>query len=204
MTKPIVAVDIDDVLSKSAEGFATYSNKLWNAGITADDYTEKWAEAWNIPESEAMQRADVYHKTDVAHHFKPIDNALQVLHRLSPHYHFVAVTSRRSQWREVTEQWLDKHFTNVFAEMHFVGMWDADMPLVDKVKATKTVTCQQIGARYLIDDQLKHCSSAAEAGIPAVLFGAYKWNAHDVLPKGVERVHNWLQIEEYFSARRRI
>ncbi|HJQ08525.1 MAG TPA: hypothetical protein VJ836_03545 [Candidatus Saccharimonadales bacterium] len=38
----IIAVDIDDVLSASAEGFVVFSNKQWGTRLTLDDYTEDW------------------------------------------------------------------------------------------------------------------------------------------------------------------
>ena len=40
-------------------------------------------------------------------------------------------------------------------------------------KLTKGMLAKEIKADYLIDDQLKHCSAAAELGIPALLFGVY-------------------------------
>jgi hypothetical protein len=59
--------------------------------------------------------------------------------------------------------------------------------------------CQEIGAGYLIDDNVEHCRLAAEAGVKALLFGEYGWNKHLPTPPGVERVKDWKDVTDYFN-----
>jgi hypothetical protein len=50
-----------------------------------------------------------------------------------------------------------------------------------------------------IDDVL--ADNAAGAGIRALLFGEYAWNASDeVLPQGVDRAKDWPAVAEYFQS----
>ncbi len=86
-----------------------------------------------------------------------------------------------------------------FSQIIFSGIWDDGKQ--DAHKRTKTEILQSIGADFLIDDQLKHCISAADAGIGAVLFGAYPWNRVDTLPRGVTRCSDWSAVLEYFDGR---
>jgi len=38
--KPIIAVDIDDVLANLAQEIVDFSNKNWGTNLTIDDYNE--------------------------------------------------------------------------------------------------------------------------------------------------------------------
>ncbi|HJQ08526.1 MAG TPA: hypothetical protein VJ836_03550 [Candidatus Saccharimonadales bacterium] len=155
---------------------------------------------WNIPVEEAEQRAIYSHEAGVVGNYRCFDNAISVLRRLSRLYDLVIVTSRRATLRLETDAWLEKHFPGLFKQIRYVGMWDADQDFAHKIKQTKTEICREIGTGYLIDDQLKHCISAAEAGIEALLFGNYAWNRHDAeLPRRITRVRNWEDIARYFN-----
>jgi uncharacterized HAD superfamily protein len=203
MVGGIIAVDIDDVLSRSVDGFVDYSNKKWNLNITVDDYTEDWAAVWSVPLEEGVKRSLAYNKSDIFGRFKHYEDAVPVLQKLRTRYELVIVTSRRRILQAETESWLDKHFPGLFSAIHYVGIWD-DLTKDDahhRLNRTKTAICKEIGANYLIDDQLKHCIAAAEAGLEVLLFGAYRWNDHAGLPKRITRVDDWKTIEEYFDAK---
>lgn len=199
----VIAIDIDDVLSASAEGFAVYSNKRWGHTLTTDDYQEEWAKVWGIPLSETLTRAAEFHGSGVVGDYRHFEDALPVLKKLTKNYNLILVTSRRKVLQAETSSWLERYFKGIFKDVHYVGMWDQQRHLVDDVqtsiRATKTQICKEIGASYLIDDQLKHCLDAANAGMTALLFGNYRWNRRDVLPARVIRAGNWQAVEEYFD-----
>ena len=196
-----IAIDIDDVLAASAEAFVAWSNERWGMSLTVDDYEEHWGRMWQLEHDreEAERRADEFHEAGVVGRHRPHEEALPVLKELGDEYDLVIITSRRRSIAAETEEWLKVHYAGVFSEVHFAGMWDSKDP--DRLKATKTEVCRQIGADYLVDDQLKHCLAAAEAGIPAVLFGRYAWNRADKLPHNVTRCEKWEQVRDYFKER---
>jgi len=198
-----IAVDLDDVLSATAEGFIAHTNKLWGHRLRAEDYEDEWAKLWGVPLEEAIQRSELLFK-DVAYvgEYARLDDAPEVLRRLSKRYNLVILTSRRIVLKEVTEAWLEKHFPGVFSEVLFAGIWDGDEHVLAKLHKSKADMCKQIGADYLIDDQLKHCLGAEKAGVTCLLFGEYGWNkTEDALPAGVVRVKNWKEVEDYFDAK---
>jgi uncharacterized HAD superfamily protein len=197
-----IAIDIDDVLSRSAEGFIAFTNKQWGHSLTPDDYQEEWALVWGVELEEAIRRSIVYHASGVVGDYLPHEAAMPVLKRLAKHYDLVVVTSRRQVLRPETDAWIERHFPGIFKELHYAGIWDDysdKQRLTAAIKQTKAEVCRELGADYLIDDQIKHCIGAAEAGIPAILFGNYKWNREPkVLPKQVVRAHHWDEVAEYF------
>jgi uncharacterized HAD superfamily protein len=192
-----IAVDIDDVLSKSAEGFVAFSNERWSMNLTPEDYNEEWAVVWGVSLDEALQRSLEFHASGVIGQYETVDAALPVLERLKKDYDLVVVTSRRSVLKPETDAWIGRHFPGIFKELHYAGIWDnlTNDSVGYALKRTKAELCRELGAEYLIDDQLKHCVGAAEAGIRSLLFAT---RPPDGLPHGITPVENWNAVAEYF------
>jgi uncharacterized HAD superfamily protein len=203
MTRQIIGVDIDDVLSATAEGFTTYSNRRWGNKHKAEQYTEAWAEFWGVSTEEAIKRSDEYHSSGALSRFSYYEQAVPVLRELSKKYKIVVITSRRKTLKTLTDAWLEEHFSGLFEEVHYAGIWDTDdnnHSIEYRLKQTKADVAQQLGVTYLIDDQLKHCVGAADVGIKALLFGNHPATRMAQLPDGVVRAEDWHKVREYFHA----
>ena len=193
MKKPVIAVDIDDTLASHAEAFVEWSNQKYDTRLQVDDYTDHWSEMWQIDREETERRALEFHDEKI-HGDLPIkDDSYDVLKRLSNRFSFVIVTARRQIIVEDTKKWIKQYYEDVFDNIEFVPIWDQDRTL------TKTAICQKLTASYLIDDVPKHCNSAAEAGMKALLFGDYYWTRTAETHENVTRVKNWLEVEKYFD-----
>lgn len=201
MSKPIIAIDIDDVLAANAAGFVKYSNERWGTHLTVEDYDEHWGKIWQVDHAEVERRALELHESGIFAEYNHYEEALDVLQRLKRHYTLLCATSRRLSIKDLTEEWLHKYYPNIFETVHYAGIYDA--AIVDASYArTKKDVLLKIGADYLIDDQLKHCFSAAEAGVQAIVFGDYSWNREDSLPENVTRCLNWSDVGAYFEQRK--
>src|SRR3989442_811615 len=99
-----IAVDIDDVLSRSAEGFIAFSNERWGMQLKPDDYQEEWSVVWGVPLDEALKRSIEYHSSGAVSKYRPYEAALPILKRLAAQYDLVAVTSRRALLRAETDR----------------------------------------------------------------------------------------------------
>lgn len=202
MTKvrPIIAVDIDDVLANNAAGFVAFSNKKWGTNLKVDHYDEHWARVWGIEHDleELVRRRDAFIGSGVHRNFSPTDSAHDILRQLSSRYELHIITSRLLTMKEDTAQWLAEHYGDVFTNqtIHYAGIWDA--PTNNSHFATKVTAIETLGANYLIDDQLKHCEAVAKTGRTALLFGEYSWNRTENLHPNIIRVANWHEVEEYF------
>jgi len=198
-----IAVDIDDVLAANAEGFTAYSNKTWGHTLTSDDYTEEWAVVWGVSLEEAKRRTEAFHLAGVVGEYRHFPSALPVLRHLRKDFDLIVVTSRRSVLKPETDVWLERYFPGIFKAIHFAGIWDGEHHMAQALKQNKAGLCKELGAQYLIDDQLKHCVGAVECGMGALLFGDYRWNQLDKpLPAGITRTADWLAVQEYFDAAR--
>ena len=195
--KPIIAVDIDDVLSASAAGFVAYTNTKWGTNLGIDDYDEDWVKLWEVDHATGKARAHEYYNAGVVSRYENFDEALPVLTKLSKDYGLVIATSRVIHVKEDTLEWLDRHYNGVFSAVHLAGIYD-DLH-EDAILRTKADLCKSIGAQYLIDDQPKHCIAVAEIGIKGLLFGDYSWNRQVTLKPGMARVRSWQEVEKYFD-----
>ena len=197
----IIAVDIDDVLSETAKGFISWSNQQYGLDLTVDDYDEDWGAVWGVDVDERERRAAYLLKSSMIRELDCVEAARSVLKKLSKSYELVIITSRRSVIKGATIEWVNKCYPGIFSDkaINFAGMWDN---ITDQsIHITKSGVATKLGVDFLIEDQLKHCISAAEHGIKALLMGDCKWNQCDNLPKDVTRVKNWVEVERYFSER---
>jgi hypothetical protein len=55
---------------------------------------------------------------------------------------------------------------------------------------------KELGVVAMVDDGLRNCLRATEAGIRALLFGDYPWNQIDEMPPGMKRVMDWDAVLE--------
>lgn len=195
----VIAVDIDDVLSVYAEALINFSNSRWSTDLTIDDIHEDWATMWKIDHKLLSVRANTLHE-ELFKELEHQETAKPVLEKLSKEYELVITTSRQRKLLKDTQEWLGKYFRGVFNEVHFAGIYDGEYEK-NRHKETKGKLIAQIGADYLIDDQLKHCFAVAELGITGLLFGDYPWNKTRTLPENVSRVRNWGEVEEYFAGK---
>ncbi len=198
MARQTIAIDIDDVLADNAAGFVEFSNKMWGTNLQPEDYDEHWAKVWEVDNAEVERRANTFHESGVIGSYRHNDTALPVLKRLSQDYDLCIVTSRRTQVRQDTLEWISRHYPGIFNDevIYFAGIWDT----IDhqSVHQTKAGILADIGADFLIDDQLKHCQAVAASGKKAILFGDYSWNQSELLDKDIVRAADWSAVERYF------
>lgn len=203
MTKPILSIDIDDVLAPSAQAFVKFSNKMWGTNLTIDDYDEHWSKVWQIDDEaeinkriEQIDAADFYGK-ECPH---PQDRqSLEALNRLKYKFRIITLSSRRVIFKDGTIEWLNYHYPNIFDDYVFAGIWD-DISKLDefskRINATKGDVLKSLGVVWHIDDQPKHCYGASGAGVKSILFGDYAWNRKAELRDNIFRASDWLEVEQ--------
>ncbi|CAK0890838.1 unnamed protein product [Prorocentrum cordatum] len=175
----VIALDVDEVLCRYTDGFRRYLTKHRPDGPLdvqtvfqeAYDAQNKWRHQFAL--SGGLDRLDA------------VPGALLALRMLlSAGARLEVVTSRPPVMRESTQALLEGLFgADVFSAMHFIGPGE------------KGLTCRNIGAAALVDDQLHNVVDATNHGVQCVLFdlkGGYPWGARpEDVPPGVQRMENW-------------
>jgi 5'(3')-deoxyribonucleotidase len=194
MAKPIIAVDIDDVLVPHFQDLIDWYNKKYGTHLTLAHNQKGDPKPWGVKTvEEAIKRVQGFFETPEFANPAPFKEAVAALKKLSQRYTLVVVTARDTLTEKITRDWLDKHFAKIFKEAHFTARYN----LEGKARS-KADVCQAVGAKYLIDDTPRNIIEAAEAGINCLLFGDYPWSKSMSLPANVIEVRNWDEVLEYF------
>jgi 5'(3')-deoxyribonucleotidase len=199
--KPIIAIDVDDVLAQFVPAFCVYARKKWNEEITLEIFTEDWSKIMKKNDLATIKAraAEMFADTDFYNNLLPVVGAKKTLQKLADKFVLVPMTSRISPQRDVTTNWLLKYFGDIFEETIFSGAYEADSDFSKTVHLSKGEICYEVGASYLIDDQPKHANGGAAVGINAILFGDYHWNRDIEIIDGVTRATNWGGVADYFG-----
>lgn len=201
MDKPIIAIDIDEVLSPLHRPFLIHHNQVYGTDFVYPDlegryYLEQFtSDAPEVTESKIREFVDHPSFETV---IVPLPGAIEAIKHLKKSFDLVIVTSRQPFYRKVTERFLKRYFPRQFNDVHFIPHF-AGAAL--NPAAAKLTICEKVGASYLIDDNASTAMHAAEKGIGALLFGDYHWNQTDGLPEGVTRCKDWPAVLEYFDGR---
>lgn len=144
----------------------------------------------------AIRRVHQFYDTREFLRSKPFEEARQILDMLSNSYELIVVTARDTMLEVVTGEWLEEHFAEVFAQVHFTKHFNLEGKRRDKIEVLEEQRVQ-----YFIDDSLGNIEPAAKAGIQCILFGDYAWNQTGELHASVTRCNSWQEVMEYFHAR---
>lgn len=193
MKKKSIAFDVDDVLASHVESFVVFSNETYGTNLTMEDYSDDWPKLWGVAGDEVNKRALEFQTIQRIAAFTVKDDAQMALEQLKTKYDLYVITARRQHLVDTSIDWINRHFPNVFKEIHFVPMWEPNN------KITKSDICKKIGADYLVDDLPRHCNIAADAGIKAILFGNYAWNRNEKIVDNVTRCKDWNKLLQYFE-----
>ncbi|KDQ20419.1 hypothetical protein BOTBODRAFT_151091 [Botryobasidium botryosum FD-172 SS1] len=182
--RPLIAVDMDDVLIQTNFATVEWHNRTYRTAMSLSEYYyyHYWKNPhWGTP-SETYQKVTSFYASDYFANAPPVPRAFEgakALRELG--YRLVVVTARGTDQREVTETWLNKHFPNIFEAVHYTSEFkikDNNGKLSMSFQLGKAQILQKLGAIMMIDDSLDNALSCAtmEPRIPILLFGKYEWN----------------------------
>ncbi len=98
---------------------------------------------------------------------KAFENLVELMKDFDLHI----VTARQHAVEDLTREWINKHFPNIFSGIHFGNHYSKSGKSRSKAKM-----CKEIGAVLLIDDSLSYATQVSREGIHVILFGDYAWN----------------------------
>jgi 5'(3')-deoxyribonucleotidase len=193
-TKPVIAVDIDEVVFPMVDDLIAYIEKEHSVRITPEEFkTYRLEDIWPggpVEGANVFQAYASQYGIEVA----PIKGAAEALGKLSLKHDIIVMTSRDIVAEEKTRNWLGRHFPEVFKNVHMLGNKYDSVTYREKAEV-----CKELGVYCLIDDSLRPVLETNDAGVKALLFGDYSWNQAEKLPDGVTRVKNWQEVLEYFD-----
>eukprot|EP00911_Craspedida_sp_UC1_P002380 UC1_evm1s1780 len=187
--KPVLAVDLDEVLGHFVPTLADFHNEKYGTALTAHDFDSyTFREVWGGDESESKSKVNAFFASPHFTNGIPVvEGAQEAMIELSRHFELVIVTSRQHAIAAETSRWIDEHFSGLFSRVLFGNHWGATGE-----KRSKPDMCDSIEAVALIDDSLRYALQCAGRLQRVILFGHHAWNQHQgALPDSVVRVADW-------------
>jgi 5'' nucleotidase, deoxy (Pyrimidine), cytosolic type C protein (NT5C). len=193
--KPIIALDIDDVVANTIDAVHLWANNIAGAKLTKEDYRTNEGDYWNYYEqvwerhglSDKLSFSSVLETmTTDQSNIAVVEGARESIQELKSRYDFVFITSRPPYHKDATRLWIDEHIDPS------ISVYMAYNPVADREARSKGEICADLGVSILIDDNVDNCQSAIDYGVDALLFGTYGWNQK--APAHMKRYDSWKAI----------
>lgn len=190
--RPVIAVDIDDVLFPFVDGIASHHNALRGSRLTVQDFvTFDLAKVFGSSQEETEAIVKSFLESDNIH-LEPVAGAKEALARLKRDFDVILVTARNEYFKTKTVDWLRRQLPDLFADVHFAGNPHDGRPF-----RPKGAICYELGAKLLIDDYPENLRSAVSFGIDGVLFGSKPWSFVDDEEVNIVPCMDWSAVIEY-------
>lgn len=198
MNKPVIAFDCDDVLVATGALLVDHYNKLHDTNVKPEDfYSTDYEHVWRVDPETAIRDLFAYLLTDAYSNLAPMKGAVETLQKLTEHFALYIVTGRPDETEKATHEWVDKYLPGVFEKIVFTNFFK----LSDSKGAlrTKEDVCEELGARWLVDDHLYHIKNVAAKGITGILFGDLPWEKLASPLPNIIKIKDWEQLGQYFD-----
>lgn len=176
--------DIDGVLTADDDG----ETNLWLTEASRYFGKDLVTRSFSLEEALAVSRVEVdeFIRTRAHGILRQVpvrEHAVGVLQKLMAEgFSIHLITARRSQLRDVTEEWLKKH--QVPYETLTMNEGENHTP--------KSASCKRLGVRFFVDDSYENCLDCRSAGIYTLMY--YASHNRGAFPP-VPVVYNWLDIQ---------
>lgn len=203
-----VLSDLDNVLGPTAEEIIRWSNARVDLGrlgidqLTLGHYREDFHTMWGISKEEASIRWQEFCEQHMAA-ITPYPEMQRVMTRLADFIGIDVLTSRSRNTKQLTAQWVQRHYPQIDRVMHALTDWSSDPEAHLKTKAWSLEEYMQTGlvpARpdVAIDDEPKHALAYRDFGVEhPILFGDHAWNTGARGEDGIIWIPNAELLEEY-------
>lgn len=198
--KPIIAIDIDDVLAEGTNAMIEAANKRYGLSLTQQDYHDVggdfkgyYERVWKTHGVDNIVSYDELAE-EVAldqSHIPLLPGAEFAVHELAKRFHVIFITARDVAWEGATRRWFKQYLSEDDIELYFAGNH------YDESALTKGQLAKQLNVMLLIDDNVSNCQTALDEGLKVILFGEYGWQ-RDV-PEEMVRCKDWPEVLEYLS-----
>ncbi|KAK7041678.1 hypothetical protein VNI00_008967 [Paramarasmius palmivorus] len=187
LSGPVIAVDLDDVLSQTNLEVANWHNEHYGTDMDLSKfyYYYYWKNPYWGGLEETFEKVRDFYATRRIFEAKPVPGAregIQALHDMG--FKLIIVTARSPENHEDSWKWVEKWFPGLFHSVVCTGQFKDAGKAGHEVttKLSKAEVCANLQARLLIDDSSENALQVAAPTppippTPVLLFGDYEWNS---------------------------
>jgi len=172
-----IAVDIDEVLCPFVRTMTHWKYPRGPPSVPpAKAYN--YSQMFGIDSHESKRMVYGFYLSQEFRDMKPFPQSQVHLHCLDAcGYSLYCVTGRQSLAREKTEEWLQKHYPDVFRDLIFTNSFTPR-------EIKKSSVCESLSIDMIVDDSYDTCMECMEQGVHPIHFIG-------------DPVYPWCQMNEY-------
>jgi 5'(3')-deoxyribonucleotidase len=189
-----IAVDLDEVVADLLSNLILFHNNVYGTNLKRSDFfSYHYEEVWGGSKDEAVQKVREFIKSEYFLNILPVPGACEALLYLKQlGYKLFIVTGREDYTKEITQAWIQKHFSGIFS-----GIYHTNAYVKGSRRIKKSLVCSQLEALIIIDDDMMHIRDCLESGIKVIVFDN-PWNQGDFSSE-INRVSKWAEVIEVIS-----
>ena len=193
--KPVLVVDIDDVLAEFVNSLNKFHNDFFDTDFKLQDYIHYDLEnIWGGTKQDSLNKLFSFYDSKNFDDLNPVKDAFNALKELFKKFKIIAITGRPYKIKEKTENFIKKNFGNLIDEILFTNHI-----LKQTVNMDKSSVCLSKGVRFIVEDHLGISNKCAEKGIKVFLINK-SWNQGPLINENVQRVKDWNEILELLNS----
>ncbi|KAF5375195.1 hypothetical protein D9758_000028 [Tetrapyrgos nigripes] len=193
---PVIAVDLDDVLSQTNAKVAEWHNEKYGTKMTLSDfyYYYYWKNPYWGDLQETFRKVNDFYATKQIFEASPVPGAREGVQALRDMgFRLIIVTARTTDVKEESWKWVERWFPGMFDSVVCTSQFKDANKAGHEVttKLSKAQVCADLKACLLIDDSAENAFQVATSSMsnaspapstPVLLFGQYEWNRRLCLP----------------------
>jgi 5'(3')-deoxyribonucleotidase len=186
ITKPVLAIDCDDVLLHYVPAVAEWHNQVYGTQLSLSDFTSfQFSQVWGGDSASTLDKVNLFSTTEEYKQLKCIEGAKSALEQLHQHVDLIVITARFPDRAQITQQWLDSNFPGLITKVYYTF--------------DKASVCEQLNAYAIIDDSASNIAKCQHVVQKAILFDheqSYLWNKDtcNLDPNKFVRAHSWQEV----------
>lgn len=195
--KPILIVDVDDVLFKTSLAICRLHNRLYGTDLCLEDFTtEHWWHSLPGGTRRAVALTNQLLSHPSGKGIPQIRHATEVVEELLCYFRVVPVTFRSDRWKRETERQL--RTINVKLARNFEMCTDSTGE-----STPKALIARELDACAIVEDHFTTAVECSSLGMTSIVFGNYPWNINRDHNGGVLRAAGWKSAKKLLLQNRR-
>lgn len=178
-----IGIDIDDVITDTSASMKSYILEHDKTGEIMEHIEDVMRGDANTP---VIEKFFVDHFLKIAKNAKIKENAELVIKRLCDNGHEIFLVTARGEGRKIFKG--TEALTIDYLKSNNIPYSKILFNCIDKASI-----CKENHIDLLVDDSIKHCEAVHNENIKSILFTSV---VNKNLPTQIERVNNWLELEE--------
>lgn len=182
-----IAFDLDDILASFQDGWCLFNNTRYGTSFTAESFTEyNYEKIMGISQEEVFRRIFELYDAGILLTLSPVHGAFEVVAKLAKQHQLSIITSRPSEVRSQSEEWLERCFPGIFSQMHLTGQISREG---HNHKVTKADICLENNIDLLVEDAPIYAEQVSAVGKRVALV-TKPWNSLFVANSPIVRVRD--------------